>query len=242
MTSLVSSELAEAGLLLQGSIALEELDVVTLRALDDAEVDHSPYRSMALFAQAGRLFWETNVADHLNLDDPVDERAQAVVASWFRSSHPTALWETVYPGPAHIPLGKLAQRVGWGSSSPLGLTINKTFGLWLAHRIVVLTDLEFDAAIDGQRQATVEHPCDTCADTPCIAACPVAAVSLGASYDVETCARHRISDDTNCAQQCLARNACPVGAEHQYGALQMDHHYGAGLRSIWNWLGHGTDE
>lgn len=231
--------LVDVGLTLQAAIAVDDLDGATRRALADAEISITSYRTLLLFAQAGRTFWERSVVDHLDLPEPFDDRAREVVADWFEKEHSAAGWTIVYPGPAHIPLGQLAQRAGWGASSPLGLTIHPEFGLWLAHRIVVLTDLEFSPRADTSEQP--DHPCASCTDTPCVTACPVGAVTIAHGYDVEACATHRISEGSDCAEQCLARNACPVGAEHQYGADQMRHHYGAGLRSIRDWLRPGGD-
>lgn len=227
-------ELAESGLLLQAAMPLDELDDTTRRALADADVDLTGFRSLVLLAQAGRRFWDREVANRTELADPFDERARTIVSDWFASTHPKARWLAVYPGDAHLPLGQLAARVGWGRSSPLGLTVNPTYGLWLAHRIAFVTDLTFDQPTTSP--SVVAHVCDSCATTPCVPACPVGAVSLTSTYDVEVCARHRVDEGTNCALQCLARNACPAGAEHRYGDEQMAHHYGAGLGSIVAWL------
>lgn len=229
----VIPELADAGLLLQGAVKLVDLDDSILAAMVDVGVELDDFNSLVLLAQAGTAFWDRQVVNNLDLDNPFDDRAHAVVAHWFDSTHPHARWQAVYPGPTPLPLGQLATLVGWGSSSPLGLTINDEYGLWTAHRIAFVTDLAFQEVSQGQLPA---HPCTSCADTPCVSACPVGAVSFTSGYDVETCAHHRIDDESRCAHQCLARNACPVGSEFQYGAEQMTHHYGAGLGSIRDWL------
>ena len=226
-------ELAEEGLLLQAAVKIFDLGDATRSALAEVGVELSDFRSLVLLAQAGSMFWDRQVVNNLHLDDPFDDRAMAVVESWFESTHPHASWQVVYPGPASLPLGQLATRVGWGASSPLGLTINDEFGLWTAHRLAFVTDLEFVSSVAGPMFA---HPCESCRDTPCVSACPVEAVSFSSGYDVESCARHRITDGSPCAHQCLARNACPVGSVHHYGTEQMTHHYGAGLGSIRDWL------
>lgn len=225
-------ELAEGGLILQASIKLDELEESTRMAMTDSGVDLSGFASLVLFAQAGKTFWERQVVENLHLEDPFDDRAHAIVEEWFSSTHPNARWQAVYPGPAPLPLGQLASIAGWGGPSPLGLTINEEFGLWTAHRLALVTDLEFTQPQPSESA----HPCESCADTPCVTACPVEAVSLTTGYDVEACANHRVAEHSDCALQCLARNACPVGAEFRYDGEQMAHHYGAGLRSIRDWL------
>ena len=232
-TSIPIEELVEAGLTLQAAIAVDDLDEQTLSALADSQIDVASSRTLLMFAQAGRTFWEQSVVDHLDLPNPFDDRARSIVAEWFAQNHPGARWVAVYPGPAPIPLGRLAQQAGWGAASPLGLTINPEYGLWSAHRIVVLTELCFSST---PQRTQPPHPCSSCAETPCVATCPVGAVSIGDGYDVEACARHRIEVESPCDEQCLARNACPVGDEHRYGSDQMRHHYGAGLQSIRAWL------
>jgi hypothetical protein len=135
--------------------------------------------------------------------------------------------EVVYPADVLLPLGRMAERAGWGRPSPLGLTINDRFGLWLAHRVVFL----IDAALPLDTGAS-NHPCATCVDTPCVTACPVGAVSTETSFDVDTCSRFRITPDSPCADRCLARLACPIGTGYRYPDEQMQHHYRAGLDSI----------
>ncbi len=230
--TLASTELADAGLLLQGTIAVTELDETTRNALADAGVDLGWATSLVFFGQGGRRLWDAHVRHGLDRDHPFDEVSRELVERWFVERG--ARLKTIFPGRAMVPLGTLAAALGWGQSSPLGLTINPTFGLWMAHRWVGLTD----AIVTMDREGTEPvHPCSACETQDCVSACPVGAVSLADGFDVETCARHRIEDDSVCALQCLARNACPVGAEHRYGEAQMAHHYGSGLRSIRAWLG-----
>lgn len=229
--ALASADLADAGLLLQGSIAVAELDETTRDALTEVGADLRWPTSLVFFGQAGRRLWDTHVQHALDRDDPFDEVARELVEAWFVERG--ARVETIYPGPALIPLGTLAAALRWGQPSPLGLTINPTFGLWMAHRWVGLTDAVVTMGPEGAESV---HPCSSCETQDCVSACPVGAVSMMDGFDVATCARHRIEDDSACALQCLSRNACPVGAEHRYGESQMAHHYGSGLRSIRAWL------
>ncbi len=228
----ISPELADAGLSLQAAIALDDLDPTSRDALRDAGIDRRQWATLVLFAQAGSRLWDRHVVAATDLDNPFDETAEQLVADWMAREHPTHRWHTVYPGEALLPLGQLARRVGWGSTSPLGLTMHPVHGPWIAHRIAIVTSLPL------QTNATEppDHACDTCAGTPCVSACPVGAVRLDAMLDLEACGRHRLAPASACAHQCLARNACPTGAEDRYGPEQMQHHYGAGLESIRRWL------
>jgi len=234
--TIVIPELAEAGLLMQGAIRVTDLDDFTVAAIAEAKISLEPYRSLVLLGQAGTRFWDLHAKHHLHEQHPFDHSARSVVASWFETQHPQASWVAVYPGDANVPLGTLAERLGWGMSSPLGLTIHPEYGLWLAHRFAFLTDIEFESTAVDPKTVATHHPCSTCVDQPCVSACPVAAVSLTRGYDVSVCAHHRIADGSDCRLQCLARNACPVGAAHRYGPAQMQHHYASGLESIVAWL------
>jgi epoxyqueuosine reductase len=229
-------ELVEAGLLLQGAIPVADLDDITAAAIEEAKVPLEPYRSLVLLGQAGTTFWDRHAKHHLAEPDPFDRSARKVVANWFDTHHPNASWMAVYPGDANVPLGTLAERLGWGLGSPIGLTIHPEYGLWVAHRFAFLTDIEFESTVVDPAKVAMDHPCSTCIDQPCVSACPVAAVSATNGFDVSVCAHHRISDGSDCRLQCLARNACPVGAEHRYSPAQMHHHYASGLESIIAWL------
>ena len=232
MTTVISPALADAGLPLQAAVPVARLTDDVRHALVATDVDPDGFATMLLFGQGGRRLFEQHVAGELDRTDPFDTISTQLVEEWLAETHPDVRFEVVYPGSAPLPLGRLAELIGWGRPSPLGLSINAEFGLWIAHRVVVL--VEADIVVSGQAAAT--HPCDSCADTPCVTACPVGAVTLTDPFDLERCSRHRIALDSVCAYQCLARNACPVGADHRYGPVQMRHHYGAGLASIRRWL------
>lgn len=231
MSVSIAASLAESGLPLQGSLELDALDAGVHTALTDGGHDLARFASLLFFGQGGPTLYERHVNMVRHRPDPFDETSARLVTEWHRTTHPDAAFEIVVPGEAILPLGRLAETLGWGKASPLGLTINPTFGLWIAHRVVALSELVFPPP-----PGTSHHPCESCADTPCVNACPVGAVSLTSGFDIEVCSRHRVTSESPCALQCLARNACPVGAEHRYGPEQMRHHYSAGLASIRRWL------
>jgi hypothetical protein len=110
-----------------------------------------------------------------------------------------------------------ARRAGAGHTSPLGLNIHPSYGLWHAFRAALL----FPVAFDLPKQSAGAHPCESCAEKPCLSACPVSAFS-GTSYDVDACAAHVGSPaGADCFDTgCLARRACPVGQAFTYHPYQ----------------------
>ena len=94
--------------------------------------------------------------------------------------------EAVYPfqGPPFHPFIRWAERTGMLFRSPIGLTIHPTYGLWLAFRAALLIDHPPD-----QKPVPARHPCDECADRPCLTACPVDAFSDD-GYDFKACLDH----------------------------------------------------
>ena len=117
----------------------------------------------------------------------------------------------------HFPFLTWARRAGAGHVSPLGLNIHPTYGLWHAFRAALL----FPVAFDLPMQSAGAHPCETCADKPCLTACPVNAFN-GSTYNVDACAGHVSSPEGhNCMDGgCLARRACPVGKGFTYQPQQ----------------------
>lgn len=119
-----------------------------------------------------------------------------------------------------------ARRGGAGHVSPLGLNIHPTYGLWHAYRAALL----FPVAFDLPKVSPGAHPCESCADKPCLSACPVGAFD-GKGYDVDACARHvGGSLGAQCKRNgCLARHACPVGKDVSYVSEQSHFHMRAFL-------------
>ena len=119
-----------------------------------------------------------------------------------------------------------ARRAGAGHTSPLGLNIHPTYGLWHAYRAALL----FPVVFDLPRHSAGAHPCETCATRPCLTACPVSAFD-GTAYDVARCAGHiALPQGGDCmARGCLARHACPVGQGFAYAPAQAEFHMRAFL-------------
>lgn len=124
-----------------------------------------------------------------------------------------------------------ARRAGAGHVSPLGLNVHTTYGLWHAFRAALL----FPVAFDLPRNSAGAHPCENCADKPCLSACPVGAFD-GNSYDVAGCAAHlREPAGAACVSGgCLARHACPVGKRFAYSPAQAYFHMKAFLHARQN--------
>jgi ferredoxin len=120
-----------------------------------------------------------------------------------------------------LPFLNWAKMAGAGFASPLGLNIHPTYGLWHAYRAALLFPVEFDLP----NISPGAHPCEACADKPCLSACPVQAFD-GSSYNVAACGTHIKSDAGQACMQggCLARIACPIGETFQYSKPQMQFH------------------
>ncbi|HNS86531.1 MAG TPA: hypothetical protein PKH09_06485 [Parvularculaceae bacterium] len=106
--------------------------------------------------------------------------------------------------------------------SEIGMLIHPDFGLWHAWRGA----LAFSDKLDLPPRDVRSRPCDSCAEKPCLTACPVSAMKGEGVYDVPTCAAHiRSSQGADCmAGGCLARRACPVGKDYQYSPEQAAFH------------------
>ena len=123
------------------------------------------------------------------------------------------------------PFQQWAMRAEGLRASPLGVLVHPDYGLWHGYRGAI-------GFRERMGEATVpvdHHPCDQCPDKPCLTTCPVDAVK-SASFDVPACRSliHSPAGQAGCmASGCLARNACPVGAEHQYPVAQFRFHMAA---------------
>jgi epoxyqueuosine reductase QueG len=137
--------------------------------------------------------------------------------------------QAVYPfDKPPLPFLAWARRAGAGHTSPLGLNIHHTYGLWHAYRAALLFPVEFDLP----RPPCGPHPCETCETKPCLSACPVSAFN-GTSYNVAACAAHISSPEgENCMSGgCKARLACPVGKRFEYPPEQKQFHMKAFLQA-----------
>lgn len=129
-----------------------------------------------------------------------------------------------YDGPPWPPFLAWAQRSGQAWTSPVGLLVHGTAGLFLSFRGAVIVA---DAPGDNPR---AQSPCLTCADKPCTTACPVGALRPGADYDVPACQAHlRSPQGAACRDGCLVRRACPVSQTFGRDTAQSAFHMRAFL-------------
>ncbi|HVO03276.1 MAG TPA: hypothetical protein VMT54_13810 [Candidatus Cybelea sp.] len=156
--------------------------------------------------------------------NPLDAWTRRVMEPIARRFGATALFP--FGGPPYWPFQRWAMRAEGLKPSPLGILIHPEYGLWHAYRAALL----FPAVLDLPQVLARPHPCDTCAEKPCLATCPVSAITPRA-YDADKCARHVASEEgADCRDfGCLARRACPIGRTRQYPADAMAFHMAAFL-------------
>ena len=196
-----------------------------LRA-DGVAIEH--YRSLVVAANGGAAFWNELQAFGMHGDNSVDEfsrhLAERFIAEYLQCDDALHL----YPGHYAIPLQQLGSLAGWHHPSPLGLGIHAEFGLWFAYRSVFL----ITQSLPPIAAMPTESPCASCADKPCVAACPPGAVRAEQALGLTTCIEFRLQPASMCATQCMARAACPVGAEHRYEDEQTAYHARHSLASL----------
>ncbi len=153
--------------------------------------------------------------------DPIDRWSRRVIRDLAASLDAEALFP--FGGPPYLPFLRWAMASGRAWQSPAGMLVHDTAGLMVSYRGALR--FSQDIALPDPPGAS---PCETCADQPCMIACPVDALSAARGYDVAAC--HRFLD-TPAGQDCLtqgckARRACPVSQRFERDPEQSAFHMG----------------
>ena len=213
------SAIRRTGLVPRGAVSLAEGERVG---------ELADMRTIVLAGMVGRNGWDAFSASPEagdGLADPLDRWSRRLIESRARELGGMALFP--FGGPPFLPFQRWAQRAEPVHSSPIGLLIHPYYGLWHSYRGA----LAFREELNVSASAAVPSPCETCTGRWCLSACPVGAFS-NAGYDVGACAGHlRSAAGGDCMSGgCLARRACPVGAEHAHGPEQAGFHMRAFMR------------
>jgi hypothetical protein len=182
-----------------------------------ADIDGHPVRTLIMVGFTGTRQWATFANSpeyHDGLVNPLDRWSRRIIDDLAHQLGGGALYP--FDGPPWRPFQQWAKRALTLHPSPLGVLIDQTFGLWHSYRgaLILTVDVALPAAADWP------SPCEQCESKPCLHACPAEAVQPGA-YDVKACRQYVRLTETGCRLVgCLARQACPVGAEHAYPPAQ----------------------
>jgi hypothetical protein len=162
------------------------------------------------------------------LPHPLDRWSRRVIGALAREFGAADFYPSGSPA-SPLPFQRLARRCEPVHPSPIGLLIHETYGLWHAYR----GGLSLRERIALPPSPPRASPCSSCADRPCLSACPVQAFRIG-SFDIDACVSHVLSAaGTDCRDNgCLARRACPVGPQFRYAPDQTRFHMNAFLRSV----------
>ncbi|MGA2343509.1 MAG: hypothetical protein ABSG29_09985 [Steroidobacteraceae bacterium] len=184
--------------------------------------------TVALLGFTGSLQWphfERSAEASDGLPNPLDRWSRRIIGALAREFGAV----DVYPsGPPLLPFQRFSRRSEPVHPSPIGLLIHPKWGLWHAYRGALVFEQPIELP-DVPQKASL---CDGCAVKPCLSACPVHAFR-GGSYDLDACVHHvRSAAGAPCREGgCLARRACPGGAEFRYLPAQARFHTEAFLRS-----------
>ena len=182
-----------------------------------------------LIGHAGRRLWDCIQADGRRGPDPIDDHTRDTLRDILARHQPETRWRLVYPGDAPVGLQALGHLAGWHHPSPFAVGVDAEWGSWFAYRALLLCDTPFTISPVEQRTA----PCPTCPDQPCLGACPAGAT--GWPFKLQPCMTERLRPGSACAENCLARQACPVGTAHRYDPMQIRHSYRISLAMLRQW-------
>lgn len=212
----IASLCADAGLALRGAFHPTAADAAP------AMRDGAAAGTLVLLGFAGGVGWPAFAASAEAADGlahPLDRWSRRVIGGIAEHVGGAAVFP--FGGPLWLPFQRWAQRAEPVFASPLGMSIHPRWGLWHSYRGA----LALPARLELPPRATAAHPCESCAARPCLSACPVGAFAAS-GYAVDACAAHiasRAGDDCRTGG-CLARRACPVGAQWRYTPAQAGFH------------------
>ena len=156
--------------------------------------------------------------------DPLDTWSKSLIGPLAHTLDAAAYFPS---DPPWQPFQQWAMKAEGLKPSPLGILIHPEYGLWHGYRGA----LGFPFAIETPK-VEADHPCDDCRDKPCLSACPVDAISIS-RFDIARCRSYLETEkgQKSCMKSgCLARNACPVGAQFRYNSEQLEFHMAALMR------------
>jgi hypothetical protein len=213
----IETAIERRGLVARGAFALTDADRAA--GLDGIA-------TIVLVGAAGARGWHAFAAASEARDrlaDPLDRWSRRVIGDLALEMAATPLYP--FAGPPHWSFQRWAKRAEPLFASPLGMLIHPDYGLWHSYRGA----LAFAQPIAIPPREERVSPCEACPTRPCLSACPVGAFTVG-GYDVAACAAHLREAGNACMDGgCLARRACPVGAEHAHGSEQARFHMRAFL-------------
>lgn len=151
--------------------------------------------------------------------DPLDRWSLRVIGDLARALGAEAMFP--FDGPPFLPFQRWAIKAEPLHASPIGMLIHPDWGLWHSFRGALAFHERFDLPPPDRRAC----PCDSCADKPCLTACPAAAFTPR-GYDVSRCVAHiERAAGIDCMEEgCRARRACPIGAAHRYDPDEANFH------------------
>ena len=189
---------------------------------------HPALRTVLLLAPEEPRFWDIFTSSAEGTDtrpDPLDRWSRRVIGRLACRLGGKAAFP--FGGPPYRPFVAWALRAGRCHASPVSLLVHDRAGLWISFRGAILLR---DALPADPRPS----PCATCADQPCLTACPAGALTA-AGYNVPACHAwlDRLPPSSvpkypggevpeapggqsppalgDCRTGCLVRRACPVG-------------------------------
>ena len=211
----IGEELARVGLITRGGFLPIDEDQVPEYA------EGAVTKTIVLAGNAGPAMWAVFSRARAQAGQPLslDNWTREVLTPIAEALGARLLFP--FGGPPFQPFLRWARRAESVHPSPIGPLIHPRYGLWHAYRGAFL----FPEALALPSIQHTASPCDSCADRPCLSRCPVDALSPG-HYQVETCREHLLGAIGNpcLSAGCLARHACPVGADFKYAPEQAGFH------------------
>lgn len=227
MTQPDYSSLDAVGLNLHAVFAIDDLPA----PLRDSLGAPGNYRQLILIGNGGRALWSAIKRGAMVSPDPIDDFSRRAAEQWLAAQAPGCRSEIVYPGERPVGLQSLGELAGWHFASPFMVGINARWGTWFAYRAVLLADTDFALTRPPPDASAARSPCASCADRPCVDACPGRAMS-DRRFALQRCVAYRQAPASACRATCLARLACPVGSEQRYSDEQIGHSYSVSMQMI----------
>lgn len=215
INEVINRKLAANGLFVRGSLCCPPEDL-----------GPGGSATLILIGFAGRGMWPIFQKTRKAEDDPLDNWTRRIVDPLAHELAALALYP--FDGPPWYPFQRWAMKAESLFQSPIGPLLHPEYGLWHGYRAA----LAFREALPVAEPAKGRDLCAGCQASPCLAACP-AGVFAGGAYDVAKCANHLKDWNNSCLSAgCLARRACPVGADYAYGSEQASFHTRAFLNAM----------